>query len=99
MQSGMDADPEKCVCMLCMYVCIYIHIYMYMYIYIYMYVRVHGGMDVDPGKCVCMGLHLRAHVHAVLAKWPILPHCKMTGLVTWLVDPFGLVSINRLVTR
>jgi len=26
-------------------------------------------------------------------------HCKTTGLDTWLIDPFGLVSIKRLVTR
>ena len=26
-------------------------------------------------------------------------HYKTTCLVTWLVKPFGLVSINRLVTR
>ena len=26
-------------------------------------------------------------------------HCNTTSLVTWLVNPFGPVSINRLVTR
>jgi len=26
-------------------------------------------------------------------------HCKTTSLVTWLVNPSGLVSISKLVTR
>ena len=26
-------------------------------------------------------------------------YCKTTSLVTWLVNPFGLVSMNPLVTR
>ena len=68
--------------------CVYIYIYMDIYVYIYIYIY----------RWPCI-LYISVPAPSLDSMWVVeSPHCKTTSLVTWPANPFGLVSINRLVT-
>ena len=67
---------------------IYIYVYVYIYIYVYMYIYIY----------VCMYIYIYIYIAEFLRHEHI---AKLLAylLGSLLVNPFGLVSINRLVSR
>jgi len=90
------------------YIYMYIYMHIYAYIYIYIYVRLaRPQRDLISGRAglavvyvhiysggAGMGLLLaRVGLWGFVRIFDRLIDCTTTSLVTWLVNPFGLVSI------
>jgi len=71
----------------------------------------HAHLCASRGACARSIYKWRAHSQGVLARCVARAeissatgtraqvHCTITSLVTWLINPCGLVRINRLITR